>query len=110
MTVNVAATTDSGQQVTVLATIPAHDFGQAVFKTSARVVRVEVDPEKLYPQLDYENDIAPRQVEISGSLAEATRLFGAQEFAKADALARNLIAAAPRMQEARIMFARILLG
>ena len=110
VTVNVIGTTDSGQQVTVLATIPAHDFGQAVFKTSARVVRVEVDPEKLYPQLDYENDIAPRQVELSGSLAEATRLFGAQEFAKADALARNLIAAAPRMQEARIMFARILLA
>jgi tetratricopeptide (TPR) repeat protein len=39
-----------------------------------------------------------------------TRLFGAQEFAKADALARNLIAAAPRMQEARIMFARVLLA
>ncbi|PYS78040.1 MAG: hypothetical protein DMF70_15560, partial [Acidobacteria bacterium] len=75
VTVNVAATTDSGQQVTVLATIPAHDFGQAVFKTATRVVRVEVDPEKLYPQLDYDNDIAPRQVEISGSLAEATRLF-----------------------------------
>jgi tetratricopeptide (TPR) repeat protein len=110
VTVNVAATTDSGQVVTVLATIPAHDFGQAVFKTSARIVRVEVDPEKLYPQLDYENDIAPRQVEISSSLAEATRLFGAQEFAKADALARNLLAAAPRMQEARIMFARILLA
>jgi tetratricopeptide (TPR) repeat protein len=110
VTVSVTATTDSGQQVTLLATIPAHDFAQAVFKTASRVVRVEVDPEKLYPQLDYENDIAPRQVEISGSLAEATRLFGAQEFAKADALARNLIAAAPRMQEARILFARILLA
>ena len=110
VTVSVAATTDAGPQLTVLATIPAHDFGQAVFKTAARVVRVEVDPEKLYPQLDYENDIAPRQVELSGSLAEATRLFGAQEFAKADALARNLLAAAPRMQEARILFARILLA
>src|SRR6266849_2117279 len=110
VTVSVAATTDAGPQLTVLATIPAHDFGQAVFKTAARVVRVEVDPEKLYPQLDYENDIAPRQVELSGSLAEATRLFGAQEFARADALARNLLAAAPRMQEARILFARILLA
>ncbi|HSP63688.1 MAG TPA: hypothetical protein VLQ90_11945, partial [Pyrinomonadaceae bacterium] len=103
VTVSVAATTDSGQQVTVLATIPAHDFGQAVFKTASRVARVEIDPEKFYPQLDYENDLAPRQVEISGSLAETTRLFGAQEFAKADALARNLLAAAPRMQEARIL-------
>ncbi len=110
VTVSVTGTTDSGQPVTVLATIPPHDFGQAVFKTSSRIVRVEVDPEKLYPQIDYSNDIAPRQVEIAGSLAEATRLFGAQEFAKADALARNLLAAAPRMQEARILLARILLA
>jgi tetratricopeptide (TPR) repeat protein len=110
VTVNVAATTDSGQQLTVLATIPAHDFGQAVFKTTSRVVRVEVDPEKLYPQVDYENDIAPRQVDISGSLAEATRLFGAQEYARAEALARNLLAAAPRMQETQILLARILLA
>lgn len=110
VTVNVAATTDSGQQLTVLATIPAHDFGQAVFKTTSRIVRVEVDPEKLYPQVDYENDIAPRQVEIAGSLAEVARLFGAQEYAKADALARKLLAVAPRMQEAQVLLARILLA
>lgn len=110
VTVSVVATADSGQQVTVLATIPAHDFGQAIFKTSARIVSVEVDPEKLYPQIDYTNDIAPRQVEIAGSLAEATRLFGAQDLAKADALTRNLIATAPRMQEARVLLARILLA
>jgi tetratricopeptide (TPR) repeat protein len=110
VTVNVAATTESGQQVTVLATIPAHDFAQAVFKTTLRIVRVEVDPEKLYPQIDYSNDVAPRPVEISGSLAEATRLFGAQEYPKADALARNLLGAARRMQEARIVFARVLLA
>ena len=110
VTVSVAATTDSGQQLSVLATVPAHDFGQAVFKTTSRIVRVEVDPEKLYPQIDYENDIAPRQIEIAGSLAEAARLFGAQEYAKAEALARNLLAAAPRLQEARIVFARVLLA
>jgi hypothetical protein len=110
VTVSVIATTDSGQQITMLGTIPAHDFAQVVFKSAARIVRVEVDPEKLYPQLDYENDIAPRQVEIAGSLAEATRLFGAQDYARAHALARNLLAVAPRMQEGRILFARILLA
>ena len=110
VTVNVTASTDSGQQVTVLATIPAHDFAQAVFKTSSRVVRVEVDPEKLYPQIDYGNDIAPRPAEIAASLAETTRLFGTQEYAKADALARSLLAAAPRMQETRVLFARVMLA
>lgn len=110
VTVNVAATTDTGQRVTVQGTIPPHDFGQVTFKNASKIVRVEIDPEKFFPQTDYDNDVAPRSVELASSLAEATRLFGAQEFAKAEALARELLAAAPRMQEARIVFARALLA
>lgn len=108
--VNVVATTDTGQQINTEATIPAHDFGQATFTSASKIVRVEVDPEKFYPQTDYGNDVAPRLVESASSLAEATRLFGAQEFAKAEAMARQLLAASPRMQEARIVFARALLA
>jgi Tetratricopeptide repeat len=110
VTVNVMATTDTGQQVTTQATIPAHDFGQVTFKNAARIVRVEIDPEKFYPQTDYSNDAAPRSVELAISLAEATRLFGAQEYAKAEALAREMLSSSPRMQEARIVFARALLA
>jgi hypothetical protein len=110
VTVNVAATTDTGQQITAQGTIPPHDFGQVTFKSASKIVRVEVDPEKLFPQTDYDNDVAPRSVELASSLAEATRLFGAQEYAKAEALARELLAASPRMQESRIVFARALLA
>lgn len=110
VTVNVMGTADTGQQVTVPVTIPAHDFGQVTFKNGAKIVRAEVDPEKLYPQTDYANDVAPRGLDLAGSLAEATRLFGAQEYVKAEALARDMLAGAPRMQEARIVFARALLA
>jgi tetratricopeptide (TPR) repeat protein len=108
--VSVVATSDTGQQVTSPATIPAHDFGQATFKSTGKLVRVEVDPEKLYPQLDYSNDMAPHQSDVAASLAEATRLFGAQDYAKAEALARDLLSASPRFQEMRIVFARTLLA
>jgi len=108
--VNVMGLTDSGQRVIVHGTIAAHDFGQVVFKNASKLVRVEVDPEKFYPQVDYDNDIAPHTVEIAGSLSEATRLFGAQAYAKAEALARELLASAPRMQEGRILLARALLA
>jgi len=37
-------------------------------------------------------------------------LFGTQEYAKAEALARELLTASPRMQEAHIVFARALLA
>jgi hypothetical protein len=109
-TVNVLATTDAGQRVNAQGTIPAHDFGQVTFKNASRIVRVEVDPEKFYPQIDYDNDTAPHSIQVATSLAEATRLFGAQEFAKAEALARELLTASPRTQEARIVLARALLA
>lgn len=110
VTVNVAGVTDTGQQVTTLATIAPHDFGQVAFKSGPNIVRVEVDPEKFYPQTDYANDVAPRTVELGSSLAEGARLFGAQEFVKAEALSRQLLASSPRMQEARIVLARALLA
>jgi len=108
--VNVSGVTNSGQMVTAQVTVPSHDFGQAVFKTMATVVKVEVDPDKFYPQLDYANDVAPRAPEVAESLAEATRLFGAQEFAKSESLARQLLTASPGLQDARIVLGRALLA
>src|SRR6185503_10922179 len=110
VTVNVAATTNTGVRLTTQTTVPAHDFGQASFKNAANIVSVEVDPEKLYPQLEYANDVAPRVPEIAESLAEANRLYGAQEYAKAETLARQMLAASPRSQEARIVLGRALLA
>lgn len=110
VTVTVIGITDSGQRVPTQATIRAHDFGQAVFRNASRIVRVEVDPEKLFPQIDYANDTAPRSPDVATSLAEATRLYGTQEYAKSEALARELLASAPNMQEARILLARSLLA
>ena len=58
--VTVVGVTETGERVPVRARVPAKDFGEAQFRTSARLVSVEVDPDKLYPQLDYSNDTAPR--------------------------------------------------
>ncbi len=108
--VTVAATTDRGERVLAEASIPAKNFGEAVFKTTSKIVRVEVDPDKLYPQLDYGNDAMPRSKDLPEALNEASLQLGAQDFPKAEATARAMIAAAPRFQEARILLARALLG
>ena len=110
VTVSVAAMTGAGQRVLTQATVPAHDFGQATFKDASNIVSVEIDPDKLYPQLDYANDVAPRVPEIATSLGEANRLYGAQEYAKAESLARQMLAASARLQEARIILGRTLLA
>jgi tetratricopeptide repeat protein len=110
VTVTVVATTEQGQEVRAETTVPAKNFGEAVFKTPAKIVRVEVDPEKLYPQLDYGNDVVPRGKDLSQALNEATLQLGAQDFVKAEATARAMLATAPRFQEAQIILARALLG
>jgi len=108
--VTVVATTDAGQEVRAEATVPAKNFGEVVFKTPGKVVRVEVDPEKLYPQVDYGNDVMPRGKELSQALNEAFLQLGASDFAKAEATARAMLAGAPRFQDAQIILARALLG
>ena len=110
VTVTVAATTDRGEQVLAETTVPAKNFGEAVFKTPAKIVRVEVDPEKFYPQMDYGNDVVPRAKDLPDALNEATLQLGAQDFVKAEATARGMLANAPRFQEARVLLARALLG
>lgn len=110
VTVTVAATTDRGEILTAQATVPAKNFGEAVFKTSSKIVKVEVDPDKLYPQIDYGNDSAPRTRDLPVLLGDTASLLGAQDFVKAEAAAREMISAAPRLQEGRILLGRALLG
>ena len=106
----VRATTATGEQLAVEVTVPARNLGEAIFKTSSKIVTVEIDHEKLYPQLDYANDRVPRARDVQEGISEASRLFGAQEYAKAEAVAREILATNPFMQEARIILARALLG
>ncbi|HKQ52837.1 MAG TPA: tetratricopeptide repeat protein, partial [Pyrinomonadaceae bacterium] len=108
--VTVAATTAAGERLTTQATIPARSFGEATFATSARLTRVEVDPDKLYPQIDYSNDVAPRSAQVEDPLIEATARFVRQDYAGAETAAREMLANSPRMQEARIVLARSLLA
>jgi len=110
VTVTVAATTEQGQTVQAETTIPAKNFAEAVFKTTARIVRVEVDPEKLYPQTDYGNDTVPRVRDLPDALTQGAAQLGGQEYPKAEATAREMLVAAPRLQEARILLGRALVG
>lgn len=106
----VRATTANGEQLSADVTVPARNFGEAVFKTSAKIVRLEIDPEKLYPQLDYANDSVPRARDLQEALGDATRQFSAQDYVKAETITREILAVAPNLQEARIILARALLG
>ena len=107
---SVKAVTATGEQLSIDVTVPARNFGEAVFKTTAKVARVEIDPDKLYPQLDYGNDSSPRTRDFQEALGDASRTFGAQDYVKAEKLAREVLSVAPHLQEATIILGRALLG
>lgn len=109
VTVAVVARTDRGERIVSEATLKAADFGEAIFKTTSRITSVEVDPDKLYPQIDYDNDDAPRRAALEATLDDATRALTSQDYARAETLARDLLARQPLMQDARILLARALL-
>jgi tetratricopeptide (TPR) repeat protein len=108
--VTVVATTDRGEQIKIETTVPAQNFADAVFKTTTKITRIEIDPEKLYPQLDYSNDAVPRVRELGDAIGEAARSFGAQDYARAETIAREVLATSPHLQDARVLLGRALLG
>jgi hypothetical protein len=110
VTVTVAAINQRGETLLAETTVPARNFGEAVFKSSSPIVRIEIDPEKLYPQIDYGNDTVPRVRDLPDALNEGALQLGAQDYVKAEAVAREMLTAAPRLQEGRILLARALLG
>jgi TolA-binding protein len=107
--VNVSALSETGERKIAKASIPAKGFGEAIFNTTGKFVRVEVDPDKLYPQLDYSNDIAPRETSENDLLATSIQSFNRQEFAKAEISARSVLRIYPNLDEARTWLGRSLL-
>lgn len=110
VTTTAVATTAKGERLTARVSIPARGFGNAVFSTPNPVTRVEIDPDKLYPQLDYTNDISPRGRLTETALGEAKSAYDRGEFAKAEGIAREVLALYPLDEDARLRLARALLG
>ena len=106
--VTVQAVTDRGERLTTTARVPAKDFGEAQFKTTSKIVRVEVDPEKLYPQLNFANDVVPQGPGLVEAVEQARIQLG-QQPARAESLARELLARVSGSEEARVVLARALL-
>jgi hypothetical protein len=105
--VSVQALTDGGERLTTTARVPAKDFGEAQFKTAAKIVRVEVDPEKLFPQTNYANDVVPQGPGL-GEAIEQARIQLGQQPTRAESLARDILKRAPSSEEARVVLARSL--
>ncbi|MGI8466855.1 MAG: hypothetical protein ACR2N3_00175, partial [Pyrinomonadaceae bacterium] len=109
-TVNVVATTDKGEKLTTRATIPKTSFGEAIFNTTSKIARVEVDAEKLYPQTNFSDDVAPREFNNSDVILVIKQAFDKQDFAGAEKNARIVLQSMPHFDDARTWLGRALLA
>ena len=110
VSVSVSAITERSEKLTTQVEIPAKSFGEAVFKTTSRIVRTEIDSEKFYPQIDYSDDVAPREFSESDAILVIKRAFDKQDFATAEKNARIVLRTAPHFDEARVWLGRALLA
>ena len=110
VTVDVIATTDKGERIVASSTIKATSFGEVAFRTPNKIVRVEVDADKLYPQVEYSDDVAPRESTDSDPLLATKRYFDKQDFANAEKTARDLLRDLPRFDDLRILLGRSLVA
>lgn len=109
VTINIIATTERGEKLNSAVNLAEKNFGEAVFKTNAKIVRVETDADKFYPQIDYSNDFAPREVTENDWSAALAASFNRQEYPKVESVARKMLAVQPRYDEARTWLGRALL-
>jgi tetratricopeptide (TPR) repeat protein len=110
VTVTVEALTGSGETLKADSTIKVASFGDVTFKTPAKITRVEIDTDKLYPQIDYSDDVAPKEFSDSDPLLAVKKLFDKQDWAGAESAARTVLRRYPRYDEVRILLGRALLS
>ena len=110
VTVDVTATTVSGEQMTTSVSLKAGSFGEVTFRSPSKIDRVEIDKEKLYPQIDYSDDVAPRDSTDSDPLLAVKRLFDKQDYAAAEAAAKRRLRDHPRFDDVRVLLGRSLLA
>jgi tetratricopeptide (TPR) repeat protein len=112
-TVEVVATNDKGEKLTKNVTVKAGEFGTVSFPAGVDIKTIEVDPDKIYLQSDYSNDVFPRRPSQSEAFAQANLAFSKNDFATAEAKAREGLAAtanAPGAPTLQALLGRALLA
>src|SRR5215470_15329958 len=92
-TVEIVATNEKGEKIPRTVTVKASEFGSVNFPAGANIKTIEVDPDKIYLQSDYSNDVFPRRPSQSEAFGQANLAFSKNDFATAEAKAREGLAA-----------------
>lgn len=110
VTVEVVATTASGEKLKQNVLIKGGEYGAANFPAGTQIARVEVDPDKLYPQKDYANDVFPRRASPAEMYGQASLAFTKKDYATAEAKLKEALSAEPNAPILQSLLGRVLLA
>ncbi len=108
--IGVVATTANGEKISAAVLLKPKSFGEVTFKNPNKITRIEVDSEKIYPQTEYIDDVAPREFDDSDLLLNVKRNFDKQDYINAEKTARLVLRDFLRFDDVRILLARALLA
>ena len=110
ITVDILATTDKGEKIKRQLLVKAGEFGTVSFPAGTTLASIEADPDKLYLQADYNNDIYPRRSSQSEAFGLANLAFSKNDFATAETKARESLKEMPNAPILQALLGRILLA
>jgi TolA-binding protein len=113
VTMTILATTASGKQVTARAVVPSESITSAELPTAEKITSIEVDPEKLILQTNYDNDAREGDMKVTRTGAqtlfnESISAFNRAEYAEAETKLRQALRSSPETALLRAWLARTL--
>ena len=108
--VDITATTEAGERLNRTVAIKGGEYGAVSFPAGTKIARIEVDPDKLYPQKDYSNDVFPRRASPNEAYGQASLAFTKKDYATAEAKLKDAMNAEPNSPTLQAFLGRILLS
>ncbi|MCI0491052.1 MAG: hypothetical protein L0229_31055 [Blastocatellia bacterium] len=108
VTLQVLAVTESGKHITTSVTVPSEGLTSTDIQTAEKISSVEVDPEKLIIQTDYDNDAKPARPAADTLLNEAVTAFTRGVYAEAEEKLRQGVRSYPHNPRLHAWLARTL--
>jgi tetratricopeptide (TPR) repeat protein len=85
--------TTGGEKIQKTVAVKAGEYGSVNFPAGIDIKTIEIDPDKIFLQSDYSNDVFPRRPSQSEAFGQANLAFSKNDFATAEAKAREGLAA-----------------
>lgn len=110
VTVQVLAVTESGKKIVSSVAVPSEDLTSLLIPTTEKIISVEVDPEKLIIQTNYDNDSRPPKPDPLTLFNEGVTAFNKGEHSKAEQKFREAVGQSPNNPLLRAYLGRSLLA